>query len=101
MFRMGSSYEPHGLFRGRLAGLTPVHDDLPPAPPVSQEAEQSKHIAGGWRGLHMAKTRVTFGRGPDVRAGAGTGHRPARMSRWEGAPPTLRLGPVGGSAFFP
>ena len=57
--------------------------------------------AGGWRGLHMAKTRVTFGRGPDVRAGAGTGHRPARMSRWEGAPPTLRSGPVGGSAFFP
>ena len=44
MFRMGSSYEPHESFRGRLAGLPPVHDDLPPAPPVSQEAEQSKHI---------------------------------------------------------
>ncbi len=57
--------------------------------------------AGGWRGLHMAKTRVTFGRGPDVIAGAGTGHRSARMSRWEGAPATLRSGPVGGSAFFP
>ena len=56
---------------------------------------------GGWRGLHMAKTRVTFGRGPDVMAGAGTGHRSARMSHWEGAPPTLRSGPVGGSAFFP
>jgi hypothetical protein len=36
---------------------------------------------GGWRGLHMAKTRVTFGRGPDVMAGAGTGHRPARISQ--------------------
>ena len=35
----------HESFRGRLAGLPPVHDDLPPAPPVSQEAEQSKHIA--------------------------------------------------------
>ena len=43
MFRMGSSYEPHGLFRGRLAGLAPVHDELPPAPQVSQEAELSKH----------------------------------------------------------
>ncbi len=62
----------------------------------------AEHSApGGWRGLHMAKTRVTFGRGPDVMAGAGTGHRPARMSHWEGAPPTLRSGPVGGSAFFP
>ena len=40
---MGSSYEPHGLFRGRLAGLAPVHDELPPAPQVSQEAELSKH----------------------------------------------------------
>ena len=43
---------------------------------------------GGWRGLHMTQTRVTvvtFGRGPDVMAGAGTGHRSARMSRWEGA----------------
>jgi hypothetical protein len=42
MFRMGSSYEPHGLFRGHRAGLTPVHDDLPPAP--QEEAEQSEHI---------------------------------------------------------
>ena len=43
MFRMDSSSEPHGLFRGRLAGLAPVHDELPPAPQVSQEAELSKH----------------------------------------------------------
>jgi hypothetical protein len=56
---------------------------------------------GGWRGLHMTKTRVTFGRGPDVMAGAGTGHRSARMSRWEGAHATLRSGPVGDSVFFP
>ncbi len=56
---------------------------------------------GGWRGLHMAKTRVTFGRGPDVMVGAGIGHRSARMSHREGAPPTLRSGPVGGSAIFP
>ena len=56
--------------------------------------------AGGWRGLHMAKTRVTFGRGPDVMAGAGTGHRPARMSHLEGAHATLRSGAVGGSVFF-
>ena len=34
----------HESLRGRLAGLPPVHDDLPPAPPVLQEAEQSKHI---------------------------------------------------------
>ena len=34
----------HESTRGRLAGLTPVLDDLPPAPPVSQEAEQSKYI---------------------------------------------------------
>ena len=40
---MGSSYEPHGLFRGHRAGPTPGHDDLPPAPHVSQEAELSKH----------------------------------------------------------
>ena len=33
----------HESFRGRLAGLTPVHDELPPAPQVSQEAELSKH----------------------------------------------------------
>jgi hypothetical protein len=58
-------------------------------------------LTGGWRGLQPAKSRVTFGRGPDVMAGAGTGHRPARMSRWEGAHATLRSGPVGGSAFFP
>ena len=42
MLRMGSSDEPHGLFRGHRAGLTPGHDDLPPAPQV--EVEQSKHI---------------------------------------------------------
>ena len=41
MLRMGSSYEPHGLFRGHRAGLTPGHDDLPPAP--QEEVEQSKH----------------------------------------------------------
>ena len=40
---MGSSYEPHGLFRGHRAGLTPGHDDLPPAP--QEEVEQSKHIS--------------------------------------------------------
>ncbi len=57
--------------------------------------------ARGWRGLHTAKTRVTFGRGPDVMAGARTRHRSARMSRWEGAHATLRSGPVGDSVFFP
>ena len=40
---MGSSYEPHGLFRGHRAGPTPGHDDLPPAPP--EEAELSKHLS--------------------------------------------------------
>ncbi len=30
---------------------------------------------------------------PDAMAGAGNEHRPARMSHWEGAPPTLRFGP--------
>ena len=34
----------HESLRGRLAGLTPVHDELPPAPQVSQEAEPSKLI---------------------------------------------------------
>ena len=29
MLRMGSSYEPHGLFRGHRAGLTPGHDGRP------------------------------------------------------------------------
>ena len=43
MLRMGSSYEPHGLFRGHRVGLTPGHDDLPPAPP--EEAELSKHLS--------------------------------------------------------
>ena len=56
--------------------------------------------SGGWRGLQPAKTRVTFSRGPDVMAGAGTWHPPARMSHWEGALPTLRSGPVGSLAFF-
>ena len=43
MLRMGSSYEPHGLFRGHRAGRTPGHDDLPSAPP--EEAELSKHTS--------------------------------------------------------
>jgi hypothetical protein len=35
----------HESFRGHRAGLTPVHDDLPPAPLVLQEVEQSKHTS--------------------------------------------------------
>ncbi len=58
--------------------------------------EKTDPLPGG-----RSKTRVTFGRGPDVMAGAGTGHRPARMSRWEGAHATLRSGPVGDSVLFP
>ena len=64
--------------------------------PHAELRESCCSNSGGWRGLHMAKTRVTFGRGPDVVAGAGNGHRPARIFHWEGAPPTLRSGPVGG-----
>ena len=63
MFRMGSSYEPHGWFRGRLAGLTPVHDELPPAPQVSQEAELSKHILQDDAGLFH---RVRFADDPSA-----------------------------------
>ena len=40
MPRMGSSSEPHGLFRGHRAGPTPGHDDLPSAP--QEEAELRK-----------------------------------------------------------
>ncbi len=58
MLRMGSSVEPHGLFRGHRAGLTPGHDDLPPAPQV--EVEQSKHIS-----LYLALPRWRYGRFPD------------------------------------
>ncbi len=53
------------------------------APDAVLVAARMGSYPGGWRGLHMTKTRVTFGRGPDVMAGAGTGHRSARMSRWE------------------
>ena len=58
MLCMGSSYEPHGSFRGHRAGLTPGHDDLPPAP--QEEVEQSKHIS-----LYFALPRWRYGRFPD------------------------------------
>ncbi len=62
MLCMGSSDEPrskpHGLFRGHRAGLTPGHDDLPPAPQV--EVEQSKHIS-----LYFALPHWRYGRFPD------------------------------------
>ena len=64
MFRMGSSYEPHGLFPGRLAGLEPVHDELPPAPQVSQEAELSKHISQDV--AQPIRDRVRFGDDPSA-----------------------------------
>ena len=79
MFRMGSSYEPHGLFRGRLAGLPPVHDDLPPAPPVSQADNEEDEDRGRWRearcnssdGLGWDKTsteRTTVRTTPGIKA---------------------------------
>ena len=73
-----------------------------PAEPIASPSTAcaSRGGAGGWRGLQPAKTRVTFSWGPDVMAGAGTWHHPARMSHWEGAHATLRSCPVGVLAFF-
>ena len=62
MFRMGSSYEPHGLFPGRLAGLEPVHDDLPTAP--QEEAEPSKLISQDV--AQPIRLRVRFGDDPSA-----------------------------------
>jgi hypothetical protein len=61
--------------------------------------KETKILEGGAKS--WPKTRVTFGRGPDVMAGAGTGHRHARISHWEGAHATSCSGPVGDSVFFP